>query len=578
MSYWHIQMNQPWGRDGGSIDSKLLLQEKYPVIGTGDWNHIQCRYFTNENNDGIQKNDIILVREGSLPIALCLIESNCFTDPELEQKYHHHYFRKVKIIEFFSEKSKKILNDCLQKYGTKYIQASGTLTYCQNENATNSFIKEWHSLTIKEKKMNNYIDLLTYKKQIILQGPPGTGKTRQAKELAIQLLGLSSTEELKDNPQFKIIQFHPSYTYEDFVRGIVAKPNPAGQGILYIAENKTLGEFAREATENYNDSKKAPEEISKENWIQKNYENFKETLEKELEEKGEIIIKDDTKPKIISIEENAIRVNRYSNENDSILIKDSDIIEGYKGLYLSSPVIKIRENSILSKSARSGMYYLYQNLIENFKNYLNENNISFIKNTNDQKQELKPYVLVIDEINRANLSSVLGELIYALEYRGKAVESMYDVDGNDLILPSNLYIIGTMNTADRSVGHIDYAIRRRFAFIDVLPEPLEDDEHIHFNNEGFKKVSELFKNGNVSGEFEAKDVQLGHSYFIAKKEDIRDGQTKEEIFRIKMNYEVVPILLEYVKDGVLIGTFEDKNDNNKEYNIKDYINTLKINN
>lgn len=424
----------------------------------------------------------------------------------------------------------------------------------------------------------NHKHILQYKKQIILQGPPGTGKTRQAKELAGQLLGLNDTKKLKDNPQFKIIQFHPSYTYEDFVRGIVAKPNPVGQGVLYVAENKTLGEFARRATDNYNDSKKAPEEISKVNWIRENYEKFKEVLETELGEKGEIIIKDNTKPKIISIEENAIRVNRYSNENDSVLIKDSDIIEGYKGLHLSEPAVKIKENLVLSKSARSGMYYLYQNLIEKFKKYLDENHISFTQNTINKRQELKPYVLVIDEINRANLSSVLGELIYALEYRGKAVESIYDVDGNDLILPPNLYIIGTMNTADRSVGHIDYAIRRRFAFIDVLPEPLEDDEHIHFNNEGFKKVSKLFKNGNVSGEFEAKDVQLGHSYFIAKKEDIRDGQTKEEIFRIKMNYEVVPILLEYVKDGVLIGTFEDKENNNKKYDIKDYINTLKTNN
>jgi len=199
-------------------------------------------------------------------------------------------------------------------------------------------------------------------------------------------------------------------------------------------------------------------------------------------------------------------------------------------------------------------------------------------------ETLQNYVLVIDEINRANLSSVLGELIYALEYRGEAVNSMYEVedsilaDKNHLILPPNLYIIGTMNTADRSVGHIDYAIRRRFAFIEVLPEPLEDDDRIHFNTEGFKKVSNLFKNGNVSGEFEAKDIQLGHSYFIAKKEDIRADQTKEDIFNMKMDYEVVPILLEYVKDGVLIGTFEDKEDNNKKYEIKDYINTLKTNN
>ncbi len=86
-----------------------------------------------------------------------------------------------------------------------------------------------------------------------------------------------------------------------------------------------------------------------------------------------------------------------------------------------------------------------------------------------------------------------GELIYALEYRGKAVESVYEVEGErDLILPPNLYIIGTMNTADRSVGHIDYAIRRRFAFVNILPKDLKEDQTIHFNSTDFEKVSQLF--------------------------------------------------------------------------------------
>src|SRR5690606_33267746 len=114
-------------------------------------------------------------------------------------------------------------------------------------------------------------------------------------------------------------------------------------------------------------------------------------------------------------------------------------------------------------------------------------------------------VLIIDEINRANLPSVMGELIYALEYRydednqdQTTVESMYslksdeeDVVGNrQLSLPSNLFIIGTMNTADRSVGHIDYAIRRRFAFVEVLPsiEPVKNN----LAKEYFEKVSKLF--------------------------------------------------------------------------------------
>jgi len=254
---------------------------------------------------------------------------------------------------------------------------------------------------------NLVIKLLKYKPQIILQGPPGTGKTREAKRIAKALLGLGENDSLEGNEQFKLIQFHPSYSYEDFVRGIVAKPNEEGNGIVYTAENKILGTFAKEA------------------------------------------------------------------------LKDKD----------------------------------------------------------------KPYVLIIDEINRANLSAVLGELIYALEYRGEAVQSMYAIDGeNNLILPPNLYIIGTMNTADRSVGHIDYAIRRRFAFVNILPKDLTNELGDQFEGALFAKVTNLF-NTNLSPEFKKEEVQLGHSYFITKNTPID----------IRWEYEIKPILFEYVKDGILVG-------------------------
>lgn len=199
------------------------------------------------------------------------------------------------------------------------------------------------------------------------------------------------------------------------------------------------------------------------------------------------------------------------------------------------------------------------------------------------------YVLIIDEINRANLSSVLGELIYALEYRyffndsnekqrEAEVESLYGIknenaseDNRILRLPENLYIIGTMNAADRSVGHIDYAIRRRFAFVDVLPKKLNDSEKIIFHKTLYESVSKLFvkdfdieKEYNyeniinnetyLSNEFSAKDVWLGHSYFIQKINKDNQGSIIEKIpadMNIRLNYEVKPILMEYVRDGIL---------------------------
>ncbi|MFG0592218.1 McrB family protein [Myroides odoratimimus] len=280
-------------------------------------------------------------------------------------------------------------------------------------------------------KFNTMIDLkeiLEFKKQIILQGPPGTGKTYKAKDLAeFIILGKVDSDKncqastLKLSDQFELIQFHPAYTYEDFIRGIVTEPH--GDKIQYVAKDKLFLELVAKA------------------------------------------------------------------------VKDS---------------------------------------------------------------EKKPYVLIIDEINRANLSAVLGELIYALEYRNESFKSMYaNKKGDfDIIVPENLYIIGTMNTADRSVGHLDYALRRRFAFYDVLPKVCEDS---NFEKELFEKVSTLFvkeiktkvdeleASEHLSIEFQDRpqDIWLGHSYFF--KEENTD-------FYLRIQYEIIPILQEYLKDGILNNT------------------------
>lgn len=563
MKFWHLQMNQPWGRKSIYINSRDMLEEEVPIIGTGDWDDNQFYNFINADGNGLNNEDIVLVREGKNPIALCKVISDTFSDDELQKKYKNQNFRKVKVLAFYDDTAKQILNKKLEEFDKSFIQASGTFTKCVNKNATNNFIEDWYNQVIKMGKIKERINILDYKKQIILQGPPGTGKTREAKLIAKEMLGLAPTDDLKDNEQFKLIQFHPSYTYEDFVRGIVAESN--GDRIEYKNVNKTIGKFAKVALDNFLDSKKIPEQISKESWVKNAYANFKESLQIELENVDTINIKEGTKPKITFVEDDALRINRYSNENDSVLIKDSDIINAYIGINLTNPIVKIKENVILSKSARSGMYYLYQNIVEKFKKFLEEKNIVYTITNPTEKIDEKPYILIIDEMNRANLSSVLGELIYALEYRGEEVESMYEVDGSQkLILPPNLYIIGTMNTADRSVGHIDYAIRRRFAFVEVLPEKLEDNDEIFINTSDFIDVAKLFikvgedqvldfekaENSDfLSDDFSAKDVALGHSYFIAEKKKISEDN-KQEYFNMKMKYEVIPILNEYLKDGV----------------------------
>lgn len=157
------------------------------------------------------------------------------------------------------------------------------------------------------------------------------------------------------------------------------------------------------------------------------------------------------------------------------------------------------------------------------------------------------FVLIIDEINRANLPAVLGELIYALEYRGEPVQTMYELDNSrQMVLPKNLFIIGTMNTADRSVGHIDYAIRRRFAFKSV---PADKNAITYTKSkELFDKVEKIFDE-DLSSDFDKNDIMIGHSYFILDKNLANDAIDKQ--LKSRLIFEIQPLLREYVKDGIL---------------------------
>jgi 5-methylcytosine-specific restriction endonuclease McrBC GTP-binding regulatory subunit McrB len=170
------------------------------------------------------------------------------------------------------------------------------------------------------------------------------------------------------------------------------------------------------------------------------------------------------------------------------------------------------------------------------------------------------YILIVDEINRANLPSVFGELIYALEYRGEAVNTPYEANSSkELTVPHNLVVIGTMNTADRSVGQMDYAIRRRFQFFPLLPDvqKVTDSDA----KKTFQNVLRLFvKNPTtspidwseraetLSHDFRASDVAIGHTYFL--------GQDWKNSFK----FQVLPMLVEYLKDGVLLESINIKDE------------------
>lgn len=288
--------------------------------------------------------------------------------------------------------------------------------------------------------------LLHTKPQVVLQGAPGTGKTHTALLAAANVLGvvepeaeatrqalrryqlarhLEDTPALIDDPQgladrvraaghglCEIVQLHPSYTYEDFVRGLQAVPS--GERVTFRAVNRTLGLLA---------------------------------------------------------------------ETASALLDDH-----------------------------------------------------------------LPVVLILDEINRGDLSKVLGELIYVLEYRSDSVLTPYAVDGRlDLTLPPNLYLIGTMNTADRSIALVDYAIRRRFYFVtlradrDVIVGYYHD--RLALGQRAvilFDAVSRLFD--ELQTGYDRHDLMVGHTYFLAKD---------AESLALKFAYDVVPLLREYQREGLL---------------------------
>ncbi|WP_214071840.1 AAA family ATPase [Mucilaginibacter sp. dw_454] len=404
-----------------------------------------------------------------------------------------------------------------------------------------------------------YTDLLlTVKPQLILQGAPGTGKTYTAQEIAHQLIfkrPMSKEKaardkeilKLRETGQYEFVQFHPAYAYEDFIRGIAAKAKD--NAIEYKAENKTFTNFALLANQNLLDSKKTVELTTREEWTQQMIGKFQGSLETQLTDTGKIKLTDFAY--ITRITNSTIRY-----KGDTWDIDGGVPYTDLKEMYLKDvkTLQEIRELPTLSLSAKGNSSY-WLKILELFRTYLNTEGVKEPSTPSHQVEE-KPFILVIDEINRASLPAVLGELIFALEYRNVPVKSIYDLDeGENLItVPSNLYIIGTMNTADRSVGHLDYAIRRRFVFADITPDV--DVISLPQAKVLFKQVETLFANEDdpsasiyIASEFDAKDVMPGHSYFLA------DNVPQ---LKLKFIYEILPLLHEYVKDGILTDLPDEK--------------------
>ena len=206
----------------------------------------------------------------------------------------------------------------------------------------------------------------------------------------------------------------------------------------------------------------------------------------------------------------------------------------------------------------------YEDFVEGIKPKTENGTITYevedgiFKEISDRARENddKNHVLIIDEINRGNVSKIFGELITLLEADKRIGEAhpikvILPYSKEEFGVPSNLYIIGTMNTTDRSVGNIDYAVRRRFAFVTLKADRQilvgkysEDSKQVQL----FDKVSDFLNDDKKHVDMDFEDLMVGHSYFMA--------DDAEEL-KLKLEYEIIPLIEEYQKDGIINVKKED---------------------
>lgn len=397
------------------------------------------------------------------------------------------------------------------------------------EKVNNNDIYRIFGQVMNKKMIENYCDILYAKKQIILQGAPGTGKTYLSAEIAMNIINegqkqYASRKELMDDYHKAVkdkyigfTTFHQSMDYEEFVEGI--KPDLVEGKIIYDVEDGIFKLIVEKAKSIIN-IKVLDEAI----------ESLKEKL---FEEEIILTTKTGNEFTVTYRGGKTFRVRSLNSRTDEN--KDFPAnINHIKRLFIGE-----NTDGIYNKSYVWGI-------------------LDYLKKTYNIKvdgtKKAKNYVLIIDEINRGNVSKIFGELITLLENdkrlgQENAIQVSLPYSKDSFGVPPNLFIIGTMNTADRSVGYIDYAIRRRFAFITLRAKESEIEKFylsknlINLKDKAirlFHEVKQIMQ--SISADFSLDDLMIGHSYFMANSE-------KE--LTLKLDFEIKPLLKEYVRDGII---------------------------
>ncbi len=411
-----------------------------------------------------------------------------------------------------------------------------------------------------------------YDKNLILYGPPGTGKTYNSAIYAVAICDGKSVDELTDYDavmarynelkkagRIAFTTFHQSYGYEEFIEGIKPIIDENTQDVGYTIESGVFKEFCQNA--------KSTVHTRNDNSIDAGAKIWKLTIMN-----GEL-----NKVKQECFEENNVRMgfDIDSDEAHSFVedVRLGDIILSFKtrkkidGIAIvTDDAIELKDKSMY-KTARS-VKWLAKDIDEDITNINNgkllhrmtfakvpnmnlKDVIELAKKVNPDlesaviEENTEPYVFVIDEINRGNISKIFGELITLIEGTKRAgmpevASAILPYSGDEFSVPANVYILGTMNTADRSIALMDTALRRRFQFIEMMPDS-DVLRRIHADKVGDLDVAAILDKINERITFlYDREHTIGHAFFTG----LRDDASIEKLQSI-FEKSVIPLLQEY---------------------------------
>ena len=374
----------------------------------------------------------------------------------------------------------------------------------------------------KDEKMERFTKMLLESKNIILRGAPGTGKTYLAHKIAENIVRLGQTENDSDlseaiRNQIEFVQFHPSYDYSDFVEGL--RPVLYEDGNMgFELKDGIFKIFIDRARRNYENSQKSKETFDKEISVQKTLYDFFSQIELGVD-KFETINKREFS--ITDVTDTHIILHIPSNANPRLTL---NINELRKMLESGQEFEMIKDIT-----AFFGKTFATQGYSYDFALYKEIKKRKVQQNTPVQKQEeQKKYIFIIDEINRGEISKIFGELFFSIDpgYRGKngsiatQYSNLHDDTNEKFYIPENVYIIGTMNDIDRSVDTFDFAMRRRFRFVEIKAEDqiemLDVLESVGKKEEAIKRMHSLNKE-IAKTEGLNENYQIGAAYFLKLK-------------------------------------------------------------